>query len=182
MDNQPSNTSTPKELLDRILASTYSMTDAIRRLRSVKQFLINQLFASAISEFSADTQADTAWLSGLGADFFKNFNQNNVYQLIEEIDKELKKVQPLVIYLPFEMPAGEVVRVGLYLRKTFGPTFLVDIKIDPNLIAGCALAWNNSYKDYSLRVKISENKLKILEIIKSYVKRMPTESIQTYAK
>src|SRR5687768_16556209 len=100
-------------LIDKMLTSTYTYNDAIRRIRAVKQFILNQLFASALTNFSSTNEADTAWLSSLGAEFYSQFNQNNVYQMMAKLEEEIKKIQPLIIYLPFEIPAGEIVRVGM---------------------------------------------------------------------
>lgn len=158
---------TDQELLNKILIGTYTMTDALRRIRGVRQFILNQLFASKISEFNAENSADAAWLSGLGADFYKEFTQSNVYSRVDNIEAELKKISPLVLYLPFEIPGGEIVRVGMKLRGSFGPNFLLEFRIDPNLIAGCALVWKNIYRDYSLRQKINDNREKILGMLKS---------------
>ncbi|MDO8429725.1 MAG: hypothetical protein Q7S88_03785 [Candidatus Daviesbacteria bacterium] len=160
---------TNAELIDKLLIGTYTKTDAIRRIRSLHQFLENQLFASRISEFTASSSADVAWLSGLGADFMKEFTTENMYLKVEDLDTQIKKIQALIIYLPFEVPQGEVVRLGLRMRKDFGANFLLEFRFDPTLIAGCALVWNNIYKDYSVKKKINLNKEIILTSIREYL-------------
>lgn len=156
-------------LLDKILLGTYTYTDALRRVRTLKQYLLNQVFASALTNFSAASEADNAWLSGLGAEVYSQFTQQNIYTLSDQLEAEIKKITPLIMYLPFEIPMGEVVRVGMKLRQEHGKRFLVEFRIDPNLIAGPALVWNSIYKDYSIRAKIEENRSQILDIIKSYL-------------
>lgn len=157
-------------ILDKILTGTYTYTDALRRIKAVRQFILDQVFASAIGSFTASNEVDTAWLSSLGADFYGQFNPQNVYELMDQVEKKLNTLQVLVIYLPFEIPQGEVVRVGGKLRAEYGQNFLVDFKIDPNLIAGCALVWNSIYKDYSVRQRIEDNRAQIINIIRGYLK------------
>lgn len=156
-------------LLDKILASTYTTNDVYRRLRALKQFLLNQLFASAIQSFSATNETDSAWLSSLGPEFYSQFNQNNIYQVLAGLEEAVKNTQPLVIYLPFEIPEGEVVRVGMKIRQDMGKTLLLNFKVDPSLIAGCAIVWNSQLKDYSARAKIVQNREAILGIIREYI-------------
>lgn len=160
---------TIQPLINKVLASTYTINDVNRRLRTIKQFILNQLFASALTNFSSANESDTAWLSSLGAEFYSQFNQNNVYTLMSKLESGINKIQPLIIYLPFDIPEGEVVRVGLKLRAQFGQNFLLDFKIDPELIAGCAFVWNSTYKDYSVRGKIQDHQQEILNIIKGYL-------------
>lgn len=157
-------------LVDKMLASTYTSTDAMRRLRAIKQFILNQLFASAIQSFGSGDEADSAWLPSLGTDFYAAFNQNNVYATMEDLERAIRGIKPLLIYLPFEIPQGEMVRVGMKLRTEYGKNFLVDFKVDPTLIAGCALVWKSIYRDYSVRGKIHQHKSEIIEIVRSYLK------------
>ncbi len=157
-------------ILDKILNGTYTLTDAIRRIKAVRQFILNQVFASAIGQFTAANEVDTAWLSSLGADFYAQFTPQNVYTLMDNAERELNKIPVLNIYLPFEIPQGEIVRVGGKLRTDYGKNFLVDFKIDPNLIAGCALVWNSVYKDYSVRQRIEDNRPAIINIIRGYLR------------
>lgn len=158
-------------IVDRILLGTYTYTDALRRVRTLKQYLLNQVFASALKNFSAESEADNAWLSGLGAEVFSLFTQQNIYLLSDQIEQSIKKITPLIIYLPFEIPQGEVVRVGMKLRQDYGKHFLVEFRIDPNLIAGPAFVWNSIYKDYSVRSRIEQNRQQILDIIKGYLEK-----------
>ncbi len=159
-----------EQLVDKVLLGTYTYTDALRRVRTLKQFLLNQVFASALANFSAENEADNAWLSGLGTEVMSQFNQQNIYAQTLEIENSIKKIQPMIIYLPFEIPQGEVVRVGMKLRADYGPHFLVDFRFDPNLIAGPALVYKSIYKDYSVRAKIEENSQQIIGIVKGYLK------------
>ena len=89
--------------------------------------------------------------------------------MIEALEKQVKSIQPLIIYLPFEIPEGEVVRIGMKIRTDLGKNLLLNFKVDPTLIAGCAIVWNSQLRDYSARARINQNKPQILSIIKEYI-------------
>lgn len=164
----------PKQLLDQILSETYTQTEALDRLRSLKNLVLVQLFGHGAKETKVDLNqpgsSQTTWLISLGADFLKNFNRDNVYQTFDELEKEIKSIKPLTIFLPFEMSEEALIKIGKYLRSSFGSNFLFEVKIDPELIAGTALVWNGIYKDYSVRQKIVENRGKILAMLQEYLK------------
>lgn len=154
----------PKQLLDQILSETYTQTEALDKLRSLKSLVLANLFSHGAKE------TKPSWLISLGADFLKNFNRDNVYQTFNELETEIKSIKPLTIFLPFEMSEEALTKIGKYLRSSFGSNFLFEAKIDPGLIAGAALVWNGIYKDYSVRQKIVENRGKILAMLQEYLK------------
>lgn len=175
------------KLVDDILATTYIQIEALSRLRALKDLILVQLFASSaaaapgvggqvsrekvkMQEVVGSPAQHTAWLTSLGPDFYKNFTRENVYKIFEEMENAIKKIQPLVIYVPFEIPNDELTPVGEYLRKNYGKRFLIETKIDPGIIAGTALVWKGMMKDYSIRKKIADNRETILRTLKSFVK------------
>lgn len=169
------------DLLDQLLANTYTQTEALSRLRALRDLILVQLFGSKTKSTRAErppspdgmgpTGQQTLWLTSLDKDFYSQFNRKNVYGLFDSLEREIKKNKPLVIYLPFELPEESVTDLGQRLRKNFGKNFLAEIKIDPLLIAGCSLVWNGIYKDYSIRQKITDNRERILAMIGEYIKK-----------
>ncbi|MBI4036820.1 F0F1 ATP synthase subunit delta [Candidatus Daviesbacteria bacterium] len=146
-----------QQVLDQILAETYTQTEALDKLRVLKELAVTELFGHGAKESNQ-------------TDFLKNFNRDNVYQIFDELEKEIRTIKPLTIFFPFEMSAAELTKVGKYLRSKFGSSFLFEARIDPNLIAGVALVWNGVYKDYSVRQKIADNQDKILAVLQEYIK------------
>lgn len=159
------------KLLDQLLAETYTRADALSRLRALKDLFLVEMFGSA-QEIKPQTSRretpgqHTPWIVSLGSSIRRYFNRDNVYQLFDSLEEEIKKIKSLVIYLPSIMPEEGTVAIGKHLRKTYGTRFLMEIKVDPSLLAGCGLVWNGIYKDYSIRQKIDGNRTKILEMIK----------------
>jgi hypothetical protein len=149
-------------ILEKILADTYTLSDLHKRIRTLKTYLLKILFQSS-EQIDEPLQSERNWLHSLGDEFYKQFNQQNIYPILEELEKELKNINILVMYLPIDPNKSQIDQIGAFLRKNYGDKFILDMKYDPQLIGGCALVWNGIYKDYSLRASIQNNSQKILE-------------------
>ncbi len=164
-----------KDLLEQILAETYTQTEALQRLRVLRELIFLQLFGEGekktIDAPITPPVQQTGWMASFDRQIFKTFTKDNVYKIFNEIEAEIKKIRPLVVFVPFELPEIGITAIGQYLRKNFGKNFLFETKIDPAIIAGTALVWNGIYKDYSVRQKIIENRKQILEMMKGYLKK-----------
>ncbi|MCL4398032.1 F0F1 ATP synthase subunit delta [Patescibacteria group bacterium] len=79
----------------------------------------------------------------------------------EDFDKareEIKTIEPLYLYLPAQVPEENLQSIVGKLRRDYGDRFLIEIKIDPALLGGCALSYKGIYKDYSLKAKLEKNR------------------------
>lgn len=156
-------------LLKTFLSQTYSLQQARRRLRLLKNVLESKLFKSGDTSGMEINPADKDWLNSSGEDFFKQFHNQDVYQLLSQLEQAVIAIPPLTIFIAFDLPEEEVTRLGIWLRQN-SSIQLFEIKLNPDLIAGCALSLKGVYKDYSLKDKIDQNKAAILESLKSYIK------------
>lgn len=157
------------EILNTILQNTYSTSSLKHRLSILKEYLL-QIFFNAEAKLKLQA-SDSAWLKSLSPDFLKNFNKDNVYKLFENLDHQISSMKILTLYITFETDETSLSQIGEMARKTFtNPSLLLDIKYDPKLIAGAAFSWNGLYRDYSLRAKIEERKLVILESFKKFLR------------
>lgn len=162
-----------QDLLNQLLKDTYTEITALRRLRVLRAVITAKLFTREgvkLEEISEESSQDQFWINSLDKNFWENFSRDNVYHLFDDLQKELAAIQPLTIFLPIELPPAEINRLGQYLRESYGANFLMEIKYDPNLIAGPALARKGIYRDYSLHQKMVENRQSILESIKKQLK------------
>lgn len=76
----------------------------------------------------------------------------------------------LLIYIAFEADDQTIYQIGMNLKKSFTSITLFDIKVNPALIAGCALSFGGIYRDYSLKAKIEDKKSEILESFKKFLR------------
>lgn len=156
------------DIVEIILKDTFTLPKLNKRVRILRSFLENRLFAS--DRQTSFEETDLAWLKNLGEPFLDQFNQKNIYEILTETEDKIKKLAPLIIYLPFPVNDQSEVQIGSYMRKLFPNIYLFDPKFDPNLIAGCAFSWKGVLKDYSLRARVEEKKAEVLSGFKKYLR------------
>src|SRR5574337_127534 len=155
-------------ILPIIISNTFTLYQLKHRLRVLKAYLLKAFFGGQNTQ-NPDAH-DLAWLSSLPQDFYKNFNKENVYQLLDELEKGIEKLTVLTVYLPIETTDNVSLQIGSYARKTFqNPNLLLDTKLDPTLIGGPAFSWKGVYKDYSVRAGIEAKKEEILQNFKKFL-------------
>lgn len=159
---------TANHLLNTILKEAYTQTILNHRLNILKAYLLQNLFGS--SQKLVWQPADLSWLKSLPPSYLQNFSKDNVYQIFTELDQQKLKLKPLTIYLAFEPDDSSINLIGTMARKMFADSLILDIKYDPNLIAGAALVWKGIYRDYSLRSQIEQKKTEILHSFKKFLR------------
>ncbi len=155
--------------LNTILQNTYTLSQLRHRMSALKTYLEQQFFgADGSKDFMP--QIDTSWINSLPPAFLQNFNKDNLASVFEELQRQITLLQTLTIYLTFNPDEQTIQQMGEFTRRTFSPLMMLDIKYNPNLIAGTALVWKGIYKDYSLRSKIEDRKGKILDSFKKFLR------------
>lgn len=149
------------DILNIILRNTCSLAQLKHRLKILKSNLIKTFFGDQ-SDTESISPEDLNWLKSLPSDFYQKFNKNNVYRIFEDLDAGITKLQILSLYLTFEPDESALSQISAYARKTFNlPLLLLDIKLDPDLVAGTAISWKGQLRDYSLHAKMEEKKVEI---------------------
>lgn len=154
------------EILNTILTDTYTLTQLKHRLTVLKMYLLDTFFAGQKQQIAP---WDLNWLKTLPPTFWQQFNKENVYHIFTKLEEEIKLKPILTMYLTFEPDQSTTSQIGTSVRKNFGPV-LLDIKFDPNLIAGTALVWKGIYKDFSLKSKIEQRKEEIIQSFKKFLR------------
>lgn len=153
--------------LDIIVKDTYTISGLKYRLRILRAYFSKIFFGAADLILKEN---NTVWINSLPKDFLAKFDKNNTSQKIAELEKKISQLQPLTLYLPFETNDEAIKLIGELTRKLFNPKLLLDIKYNPTLLAGCALSWKGTYKDYSLKATIEGRKTEILESFKKFLR------------
>lgn len=154
-------------ILDIILENTYTMPDLKHRVRILKNYLEAKIFnKTSIEETIPD---DSSWLASLPHDFLEQFNKNNISELFENLEQEINKITPLVIYLSLDMNEQVKSKISAWLRQNLTQKIIFETRFDPSLIGGLAFTFNGIYKDYSMRTRIEQQKELILSEFKKYV-------------
>lgn len=157
------------DIITTILKDTFSLTQYKTRVRLLKSNLLKTFFGNE-NETALAYPQELAWLKTIPPNFYQNFNKDNVYQIFSNMDQEIAKLPTLTILLTFEPDDATLSNLGTFARKLFGPYLMLDIRLDSRLIAGTALIWKGVYRDYSLRAKIEERKVEILQGFKKFLR------------
>lgn len=157
------------EILDAILEKTYTSQDLRHKLRVLRSYLEFKLFGNS-DEAKQFSPEDLTWVSSLETDLISKFNQENLYELFQQIEKEAGKLQQVIIYLAFEPTQTQIEQIHFWMIKNLPQKVTIDIKIDLTLLGGCALVYKGIYKDYSLRSRIQQQGETILTEFKKYVR------------
>ncbi len=148
-----------------MLENTYTLPDLKHKFRILKAYLEAQVFDSPHTL----APEDSAWLNHLSPEFFKSFNKDNLSEALANLEQQISKLLPLILYLSFEPDKNTIASISSWLRQNLSQQSILEIKFDPDLIGGCAIVKNGVYKDYSLRARIEEQKELILSEFKKYI-------------
>lgn len=157
-------------MLDKILQNTYTLSVLKKRVRALKERVNVELFGLKVDPKHQDKE-HLMWISSLGTDFFKVFTKDDFEEVFDKLDKQISEISPLVIYFAFDPGPSQTILIGAWLRQNMGKSFIFDIKLDYSLIGGCAFVWHGVYKDYSVKSKLIENKQKLIEGFREYLKQ-----------
>lgn len=181
------------KLTELILTDSTTKKQAKHKIALLRAFINFLLFTGntntpineALAQYSKSAPKDSHmhWLSSLDPSLFKDITAENVTNVFTDFESGISQAKTVVLYLPSDIdedPAEALTPVGLnqpstseqqtavdnlgaWFKENMGAQTLFEIKYDSELIGGCALSHNGTYKDYSLRVRIDENKTEILK-------------------
>lgn len=156
------------DILAIILKDTYSLTQLKRRVRALKTYLLQTFFGGAPAR---TIDEDTNWLKTLPQQLYQKFTKDNVYEIFSKLEQTGVKLPTLTMYLTFEPDEATLGQLGTKARTAFASTtLLLDIKLDPRLIAGAALSWKGIYRDYSLKAKLAEKRQELSQEFRRFLR------------
>lgn len=158
-----------EQKLSIILQNTYSLSSLKIRMRVLKNYLAKSFFGGI--DIKIDNKRDLAWLNSLPKTFFDNFNKSNMMESLTQLNHLTEQLQTITIYLAFEVTSEAEEQIGIKVRTTLEkPNLLLDIRYNPSLLAGAAFVWNGIYRDYSLKSRIEDRKVVILDSFKKFLR------------
>jgi len=157
-----------EEFLQIFLQNTYSIQQIRVRFNLLKTYLLTNIFNST-GPSAQITDKEQAWIESLGIENLKAFTTLNINEKLEQLDQQLKKLQPITIYIPFDLPEEEVNNLGKWVRTNFGSSTIIEIKFDGNLIGGSAISWKGNYRDFSLRAMLEQSQTEIIQNLKKHL-------------
>lgn len=186
------------KLAQKVLIGTFTVNQLRKRMRLLKDYLNFKLFqddkkmdflesVGAFLQKYPLYQIEGHWISSLGEDFIKQFNDTNSSSLLISLNHYFESLNTPILILPFPLsddiiyqkninleqdkagktiPTQLIVEIGTWFKKNVSELFIFQSDYNPDLIGGCALSINGVYRDFSLRVRINENKEAIIKMLK----------------
>ncbi len=68
----------------------------------------------------------------------------------ENWKKELDTLRIFKLTLAYEPTRINILTYANWIKKTVGADVILDVTVDPKLVAGAQIVWNGKYQDYSL--------------------------------
>jgi F0F1-type ATP synthase delta subunit len=62
----------------------------------------------------------------------------------------------------------EIAKIAGWFRTNVRKDMILEVKIDANVTGGCALIWNNTYYDFSLRYFMRKERAGIVSMLNAY--------------
>lgn len=168
-------------LTEIFISNTFTKSQVSHRLALLKHFLEYSFFSSQenitlkriedyLEEKKEPKEVIVSFLQW-GEDFYGNFNDSNLYNLISQIEEEIKKFPVIYLYVPVNLNSGNVERIGKWLRQNVEKNILMEIKIDFMTAGGCGFVWNNTYYDFSFSYFLDKKKEDFIEVLNKNVKK-----------
>lgn len=160
------------DLLKYIISTSLTQNEILERIRLIQGSLQKKMFggdSGTVSDLPSSLE-NQEWLNRLDPHLLEGITRNNIDTVFTGLTETVKKTAPLIIFLPFEIPRPELIQLITYLRQSYGPAFLAEVKFDPNLIAGASFVWKGVYKDYSIHQRIDDNRSEIITMFQKYIK------------
>lgn len=165
------------DLVSAILATTYTKSQLLRRVRLLKDFISYRLFneggsgkdfATSVEEFIKSQNITDNWLASLGEQYLGSFTPENFNDQFKKLESALSATKSIIVYLPVELSERDIEEIGRWFKQNLGPQALFEVSFDADLIGGCALSYKGIYKDYSIRANIKANQKAILDSLKEF--------------
>lgn len=170
------------QILSTIIGDTYTVSDLSRRLALIRAYSEHRIFLKSnpknLETFLRDkgaSELDIEIMTSWNEDFYNYFNKDNLYFVVKNLEVDLKTLVTITVYLPYTPNGEEVVKLGKWFRESLNTDILMDIKVNDQLIGGCAFVWKGIYKEFDLHFFLKKSRKELLNIFESYVKQSNTQ-------
>lgn len=167
------------KLFKEIFNNTYTKNDFYQRSLLLKEFFEYLFFSDhgkethkdILKNFLKDKEISKELsdvMNSWSDLFYTSFTSENFNTLIDEIEKEFEKLPIVVMYVPISLPFDEIKKLGEWVRTNITANVLMDVKVDPEVVGGCAFVWNGVYHDFSLKYFFDKKVNDIVTMVRNY--------------
>ena len=158
------------------------MNDSVFNLLFQTSFTVNQLFrrANLVKTFYekyvyGGTQPkpqdfftnplDWQWFLTYQSPLYQSLSDPGAREELNNLESEMKKVKPITCFTAIHIPEDRLEPLVSRLRQEINPNVILETRVSPEIIGGCVIINKGLVKDYSLRNKISMQKVQILQLL-----------------
>lgn len=149
-----------RETLHLFTKETYRRSDFAYRLSLVREFFEYAFFTkraaqvslSVVDDFVANTNktpAEAAFLRSLPERFFSTLTQASLYDTLDDLETEYKKLDTITLTVPVLFPENDVAEIGQWVRREIRQDLVLEFTVDPSVVAGCRVVWRSRVYDFS---------------------------------
>jgi len=167
-------------LRDALLPHVYTEREFRHTLSVLQAFLESRLFSSShgtsireqlrsFFETRKNEEYAKIVLDRAGDDFYQVFTVKNAYDVLQGIERSIELLPIVTLYVPIELPHQSVSDIGKWLRDRVHSQTLMQIIVEPDVAAGCALVKDGIYHDFSFRYFLHTHDQQLLESIHEHI-------------
>jgi len=173
--------SDPQSSMLVILQNTFVLADLHRRVDLLQQFLehsfftddpqkkdpvrsIRAYYAEADEDIRQHVEAITAW----GPDFFASFNARDLYEKVKEFKQFIELLPRITLYVPVRLAPSRAGSIGSWCRTNIRKDLILDLKVDPAVVGGCAFAYEHAFHDLSLPYFLRQKRDDFAKLVRTY--------------
>lgn len=160
--------------LKTFMEHTYTRADFAHDISLMREFFEFIFFtkrdASAskegIDQFVALNKkplGDVVFLRSLPPSFLESFTKESLYEMLNQLTEESKKLKTLSLTVPVALSRADVEAIGTWAHQEVSPDILIDFDVDPSIAVGCRLVWNNMLRDFSFNHYLIKNQIALYD-------------------
>jgi hypothetical protein len=101
--------------------------------------------------------AVAAW----GEDALVALGAGDIAGTFTELTNRIASLPEFVLYAPVRLSPASLERIGSWCRQHVDGKLLIDARINPEVVGGCAYVWKDHYYDFSLRYFMNKHQHEI---------------------
>jgi hypothetical protein len=166
-----------QELTQAIMKGSFDKGTIIRRIGVARQYLEQVYFTPNQQPFgewapkAGVKPEDIDVLTQLDGPFWDSFTRETMYQMLDDIRKDVGDLPTVGLYVPHRPNAPDELKYGAWLREKVNPELVMDIHVDDGVVGGCAITAAGMWRDYSVRYYMRKKRDDIIGIMTKYVEK-----------
>ncbi len=168
-----------QDIFQQLLQNTFTTDTLYQRIRFMREWYEMRLYSQDESERRATVSTfcekkgidtDTSHVLEMWEQYFSEHasGPEEVVKTLRELEEQIHLLPSVVIYVPMIFDDTEIVKIAEWFRRNVRQGMLLEVKVDANVTGGCALIWNNTYYDFSLRYFMRKERAGIVSMLNAY--------------